>query len=170
MDRKAFIMFQMVEYNMPDMKRIKHAMKVAGFAEAIASAENVESSRLEILVCAAILHDIGIHMAEKLYNSTSGFYQQKLGPSVAATFLEKAGFNTEEQGEICYLIAHHHTYTLKENKLLQILIEADAIVNAQEGDCDAADRDYESLRNEIFVTETGKKYFDIFILGKNEEI
>ena len=167
MDRKAFIMSQMVEYNVPDMKRIKHSMKVAGFAQAIASEESVDEEKMEILVCAAILHDIGVHMAEKLYNSTSGFYQQKLGPSVAATFLEKAGFNTEEQGEICYLIAHHHTYTMKDNKLLQILIEADTIVNAQEGDYDAADRDYESLKNEIFVTETGKRYFDSLIMGKN---
>ena len=157
MNKTAFIMEQMVEYNLPDLKRIKHAMKVTGIAQAIA--------KVEILTCAAIMHDIGIHMAEKLYNSTSGFYQQKLGPSVAATFLEKAGFDTEQQGEICYLIAHHHTYNMKDNKLLQILIEADTIVNAEEGDFGEG-MNFNALRNEIFVTEAGKKYFDALILKK----
>ena len=121
MNRKAFIMSAMVKYNMPDMDRIKHDMKVAGFAEAIASSENISGEKIELLSCAAILHDIGMHMAEKIYNSSSGFYQQKLGPSVAATFLEQAGFSTEEQGEICHLIAHHQSYNVKDDILLQIL-------------------------------------------------
>ncbi len=165
MNKTAFIMEQMVEYNLPDLKRIKHAMKVTGIAQAIASAEKISDDKVEILTCAAIMHDIGIHMAEKLYNSTSGFYQQKLGPSVAATFLEKAGFDTEQQGEICYLIAHHHTYNMKDNKLLQILIEADTIVNAEEGDFGEG-MNFDALRNEIFVTDAGKKYFDSLILKK----
>ncbi len=165
MDKRAYIMSEMVNYNAPDTKRIIHAMKVASFAEAIAVSEGIEEYELEMLTCGAILHDIGIHMAEKLYNSASGFYQQKLGPSVAATFLEKAGFNTEEQGEICYLIAHHHTYTIKDNILLQILIEADLIVNAQENDIPEGET-LNTMRENIFVTETGKKYFDQLILNK----
>ena len=49
MNRKAFIMSSMVKYDMPDMNRIKHAMKVSGFAEAIASCENVEEDKIELL-------------------------------------------------------------------------------------------------------------------------
>ena len=165
MGKRAYIMSEMVNYNAPDTKRIIHAMKVASFAEAIAVGEGVDEYQLEMLVCGAILHDIGVHMAEKLYNTMSGFYQQKLGPSVAATFLEKAGFNTEEQGEICYLIAHHHTYKIKDNILLQILFEADMIVNAQEDNLHEGETP-ESIRESIFVTETGKRYFDQLILNK----
>ena len=64
-----------------------------------------------------------------------------------------------------FLIAHHHTYGLSEGADLQILIEADFIVNLYEDNASA-----EAVKNaydRVFATESGKKLLaDIFGIRK----
>ncbi|HCT65541.1 MAG TPA: phosphohydrolase [Lachnospiraceae bacterium] len=155
----------MIEYNAPDLRRINHALKVFGFASAIGAGENLNDKELEILEASAVFHDIGIHKAEEIYKCASGDYQQKLGPDVARPQLLELGYSLKQVEEICYLIGHHHTYTIKENNLLQMLIEADFIVNIDEKEF-PNETDYEKLRDKIFVTETGKKLINSLIIDK----
>ena len=165
MKKIPLILKMMTDYNVPDLKRINHALKVYGMTEYIACGENLSDYETLIIKTAALLHDIGIHEAEKRFNSPAGIYQEQLGPEVALPILEKAGFNNEDIEKINYIIAHHHTYNIKDNKLLRIIIEADLIVNIDEGEF-GPNVDLEHIKNENFVTETGKSLFDKLILNK----
>ena len=165
MDKTQHVLNMMIDYNAPDLKRINHALKVYGFAKYIASGEKLSEFENQIIESSAILHDIGIHEAEKRFNSSAGIYQEKLGPEIAVPILEKSGFKNEEIEKITYIIAHHHTYNIKDNKLLRIIIEADLIVNIDEGEF-GPDVDLEHIKNENFVTESGKSLFDKLILNK----
>ena len=165
MEKSLNILKLMTDYNAPDLRRINHALKVYGIAQYIAGGENLSDYETLIIETAALLHDIGIHEAEKRFNSPAGIYQEQLGPEVALPILEKAGFNNEDIEKINYIIAHHHTYNIKDNKLLRIIIEADLIVNIDEGEF-GPNADYSRIKNENFVTETGKSLFDRLILNK----
>lgn len=162
-EKTAMAIRKMIGYNSPDLKRINHALKVFGFASAIGAEEGLNGKDLEILEAAAIFHDIGIHKAEEVYNCASGDYQQKLGPDVARPQLLELGYSLEQVEEICYLIGHHHTYTIKDNLLLQMLIEADFIVNIDEKDFPEG-TDYKIIRDKIFVTKIGKKFINSLII------
>ena len=52
-----------------DPKRIQHFMKVYAFAKMIAEEEQIGAKQREVIEAAALVHDIGIHAAEKKYRS-----------------------------------------------------------------------------------------------------
>ena len=57
--------------------------------------------------------------------------------------------------KVCYLVAHHHTYTDMDGADYQILVEADFLVNLFE-----KNKSIETVKNaydEIFKTESGRK-------------
>lgn len=115
------------------MPRIQHFVKVHDFARMIGVAEDVGSEQLFILEAAAILHDVGIHAAEAKYGNSHGKHQEELGPAEAKKVLADVGGFTEQQTErICWLIAHHHTYTNVTSQDHRILLEADFLVNSFE--------------------------------------
>lgn len=163
MDRISFLIKEMINYNIPDLRRINHALKVYGISRAIACGEGVSWSDMEILEAAAILHDIGIHKAEEMYNSASGMYQELLGPDVAKPMLEKTGFSDNEIKRINFIISNHHAYSERRDFLLRILIEADFIVNIDEGDFSEG-TDYAAIRDKNFVTKTGTDFINRLII------
>lgn len=122
----------MVEYFGADIKRINHALKVYGFAKAIAYGEKLDIRRLDMLEAAAALHDIGIKTAEEKYHSSSGVYQEMEGPPIAREMLKKLGYGGDFADRVCFLIGHHHSYDKIDGLDFQILIEADLIVNIDE--------------------------------------
>lgn len=93
------------------------------------------------------MHDIGIHICEKKYGSTAGTYQEKEGPSEARKLMTSLGFSKDDIERVCYLVAHHHTYTDDMSPDYRILIEADFIVNAFE---DSLDKKAVSAARKIF--------------------
>ena len=70
---KDRIAIEMKKYFKTDFKRIGHASRVARYAEKIGMAE---SGNLAIILASAYLHDIGIHEAERKYQSTAPSYQE----------------------------------------------------------------------------------------------
>lgn len=110
---------------------------------------------MKALETAAILHDIGIHEGERLYGRNDGEIQQKLGPVIAKEILESVGGYEDVAERVMHLIARHHTYTDIDGKDLQILIEADFIVNLYEDN--ASKNAVRNAYEKIFVTESGKK-------------
>lgn len=110
---------------------------------------------MKALETAAILHDIGIHEGERLYGRNDGEIQQKLGPGIAKENLESVGGYEDVAERVMHLIARHHTYTDIDGKDLQILIEADFIVNLYEDS--ASENAVRNAYEKIFVTESGKK-------------
>lgn len=136
-----------------DVRRINHFLKVYAYAKAIGELEGLDDSTQNILEISAITHDIGIKNSEKKYNSASGNLQQLEGPPEASELLKKLGIENDVIDRVCWLIAHHHTYTDIEGIDYQILLEADFLVNAFEDGLP-----YEairSFRDKIFRTSSG---------------
>lgn len=123
----------MIRYDAGDARRIQHLVKVHDFAATIAAAENIVGEERLTLEAAAILHDVGIHAAEAKYGDCSGKHQEELGPEEARKVLDEVGgFSTSQTERICWLIAHHHTYTGVSSTDHRILLEADFLVNSFE--------------------------------------
>lgn len=146
---------KMIEYYSGDPKRIQHFIKVHSFARYIGLRENLPEHEQFLLECAALVHDIGIKPAESQYGECGGKLQERLGPPEAEKMLAELGFIPQDIERICYMIAHHHTYDNIDGIDLQILVEADFIVNLYEdgASIDAVDSAYEK----IFRTNAGSK-------------
>lgn len=123
----------MIRYDKGDARRIQHLVKVHDFARMIALAEGMDEEERFVLEAAAILHDVGIHAAEAKYGNCNGKYQEELGPDEARGILaELDGFTHGQIERICWLIAHHHTYSDVTSQDHRILLEADFLVNSYE--------------------------------------
>lgn len=145
----------MIELYGGDAKRIQHFCKVHSYAKLIAEAEKVDGKTLFLIEAAALTHDIGIHICEEKYGSCDGKLQEKEGPSIAKNLLEKLGFDDKASDRVQYLIAHHHTYDNINGIDLQILIEADFLVNMfEDGVSKSA---VENAYAKIFKTASGKE-------------
>lgn len=144
-----------VAYDCGDPKRIQHFIKVHAFAKLIAESEGVDAHTRFVLEAAAYLHDIGIHKAEDLLGDCGGKNQEKLGPGEAAPILERCGFTETDAQRVCFLIAHHHTYTGIDGADWQILLEADMLVNLYEDGL--GEHAARSALERVFKTETGKQ-------------
>ena len=163
----AKLQMAMVCYDQGDPKRIHHFLKVYSLAKLIGCQEGLPAAELFILETAAILHDIGIHPSEKKYGFSDGIYQQKEGPAEARKLMETQGGYSEEQIQrVCYLIAHHHTYTHIQGLDYQILVEADFLVNIYEDEM--SEKAVEHVRQNIFKTQTGLNLLEkLYIIRYN---
>lgn len=147
------IIEKMIRYFGNDARRINHALKVHGFAACIASKESLSENESFIVEAAAILHDIGIHEAERKYNSSGGKYQEIEGPAIAQSLLSDEDIDTKTLERICYIIGNHHSYQKIDGPDFQILVEADFLVNIFEDEMPK--HSVESVRNKYFKTKTG---------------
>lgn len=143
----------MIEYYSGDVRRIHHFLKVYGFAKSVGEMEDLAKELQEILGVAAVVHDIGIKVSEEKYHSSAGNYQQLEGPPVARVMLGNLGYELPFIDRVCYLIAHHHTYTNIEGMDYQILVEADFLVNISEDDI--SKKEVSIIKEKIFKTKTG---------------
>ncbi len=152
---KDRVAIEMKKYFRSDFKRIGHAMRVARYAEHIGKQE--EGTNLSVVLCSASLHDIGIHEAEKKHGSTAPKFQEKEGPSIAKTILEKIGAKDSLIDEVCDIVGHHHHPRNEETINFKVLYDADMITNLEEkhkdDSIDAAR--LESIIEKSFLTETG---------------
>lgn len=157
--QQARLLAEMIAYDRKDPRRIQHLLKVHELSAAIGVLEGLEEEELFLLETAAILHDIGIHVSEEKYGSSSGKYQELEGPAEAEKLLKKAGGYTEAQIErVKYLIAHHHTYKDIDGKDYQILVEADFLVNLYEDSI--GESGIVSAGKKIFRTKTGIQFLE----------
>ena len=144
----------MIAYYAGDVRRINHFLKVYSFAKTIGEMEGLDESTQEIIEIAALTHDIGIKNSEKKYNSSAGNYQQIEGPPEAKKLLERLGVESGIIDRVCWLIAHHHTYTDIQGIDYQILVEADFLVNFYEDDMSIDS--VHSAGGKMFKTLSGK--------------
>ena len=149
------LFMEMIQYYQGDAKRIQHFTKVHAFAKLISEMEHVDDTTRAILETAAYVHDIGIKPAEMKYGKCNGKLQEQEGPSAAGILLRRLGFDETIVDRVCYLVAHHHTYTQIDGIDYQILIEADFLVNLYEDDA-GKDTAF-SVYKKIFRTRSGKQ-------------
>ena len=156
------VLREMIAYNAGDARRINHLMKVFCFAKAIGEAEGLDGATQEILEIAALTHDIGIRNSERKYGSCSGEQQQIEGPPAAEELLRSLGAGQALMERVCWLIAHHHTYTNIQGLDYQILVEADFLVNAYEDEMSIDS--IRSVREKIFRTNFGTQLIETLYL------
>ena len=150
---KAALVAAMEAYFGQDVKRINHARKVTEYAEALLKPEGGDYS---IVIAAGVLHDIGIHEAERKYNSTAGKYQEKEGPPIAREILSRMGFPPQQIEEICQIIGHHHSPGVVNTTNFKILYDADWLVNLRD-EYPTEDKDrLSSAIEKLFLTDSGK--------------
>jgi hypothetical protein len=137
-----------------DLKRIEHALSVLDYAEQI---QNVEGGDPLIVRAAAILHDIGIHMAERKYGSPAGKYQEIEGPPIAGEILEKQDIPAEAIEHICKIIANHHSSKDIDTVEFRIVWDADQIVNLPTDSSGVSNEKLQKIIDKNFKTDEGRR-------------
>ncbi len=153
---KDIVAIEMKKYFKQDFKRIGHATRVARYAERIGKQE---MGNMAVVLTASYLHDIGIHEAERKYNSTAPKYQEKEGPPIARDILTKLGAKKELIDEVCDIVGHHHHPRADETVNFKAVYDADRITNLEEKHKEKP-FNKEKLGRVIeksFLTESGKK-------------
>ena len=136
-----------------DPKRINHFLKVYAYAKTIGELEGLDTQTQETLELAAVLHDIGIKPSEEKYGNCSGANQEKEGPPLAEEMMRALDVAPECRERVCYLVAHHHTYHGIDGPDYQILVEADFLVNMDEGKM--GKKELECVEQKVFRTQRG---------------
>ena len=148
------VCLRMMEFEAGNPDRIQHFVKVHALAALIGRAEGLDPKTQFTLEAAAYVHDIGIAASLKHYGSADGKYQEELGEIPSREILRECGVDSATYWRVSYLVAHHHTYNAIEDADHRILVEADFLVNLQEGD-----QSPEVIRqtyDKIFRTKTGR--------------
>jgi len=160
MDSKiAKVAFSMMQRNCGDTKRIEHSLKVFGYAQLLGVAESLDDRTLEILELTALLHDIGIHVAEKKYGRSTSHYQETEGPPVAREILIAFDVKPEIVDRVCFIISKHHTFTAVDGIDFQLLVEADFLVNSTEDHL--SNHQITHFAKNIFKSESGLMYLKL---------
>jgi HD superfamily phosphodiesterase len=142
------------EQGCPD--RAQHFIKVYALAKAIGEAEALPPETQYTLELAALLHDVGIRPCLEQTGHCTPREQEAEGARVAAPMLSALGVDAATADRVCFLIAHHHTTAGVDGLDWRILLEADYLVNAHEGN-----HKIEAIRAaeaHFFATETGKLF------------
>jgi putative nucleotidyltransferase with HDIG domain len=126
---KDRVAIEMKRYFKTDFKRIGHAMKVARYAERIGKQEG---GNLAVILCAAYLHDIGIHAAESKHGDTASQHHEVEGPPIARDILERLGATAGLIDEVCDIIGRHHHPQPDEPLNFRVVYDADLITNIEE--------------------------------------
>lgn len=132
---------------------ISHFLKVYAYAKTIGQCEGLDAQTQEILEAAAVVHDIACPLCRIKYGNTNGKNQELESPALVREFLKDSGLSEEAISRVAYLVGHHHTPAGADGLDYQILIEADYLVNADEGGHSKAK--IQNALEHIFKTRTG---------------
>jgi len=137
-----------------DQKRIDHALAVLDYAEQI---QAVEGGDPLVVKAAAILHDIGIHEAERKHGSPAGKYQEIEGPPIAEEILKKHDIPEETIEHISRIIANHHSARDIDTIEFRIIWDADWLVNIPVDFPDAGKEKLQGIVDKAFRTGKGRQ-------------
>jgi len=148
------ILKAMRDYLGDDYRRKNHAQSVFDYAMEIQAAEGGD---LQIIETAAALHDIGIHEAERKYNSSAGNYQEIEGPPIVREIISEFDIPHEKVEHICKIIANHHSAKEIDTKEFRIIWDADWLVNIPD-EFDINDKEkIQKIVNKVFKTDAGRR-------------
>jgi HD superfamily phosphodiesterase len=137
-----------------DRKRIAHTLNVTRHAKLLLKKE---SGSVDVVIPAAILHDIGILEAENKHGSSAGPYQEQEGPPIARSIMGKLGIDEGTIDEVCSIVGNHHSPGKVDTLNFKILYDADWLVNlSDEHDCQDKEK-LSRIINKVFLTDSGKK-------------
>jgi hypothetical protein len=135
-----------------DTRRISHALSVLSHAEAIGA---VEGGDREVIVAAAILHDIGIREAERTHGSSAPRYQEELGPPIARRIMEEIGISGEAVDHVVRIVGSHHSARDIDTIEFRIIWDADLLVNLGDEGPARSREQWERTIPKVFRTRSG---------------
>lgn len=152
-----------------DRKRIDHALQVLKWAKQILKSEG---GNKDVVVAAAILHDIGIQEAERKHGSSAPRYQEIEGPPIARCILERLQILDAENIEhVCRIVGSHHSAQDIDTHEFDIVWDADWLVNFRDVypcefgvDCKTRGRQCKKRLDKIFRTVAGRELADAALL------
>ncbi len=153
--RKPALLKAMADYFGDDKKRIEHAKKVVGYAEMILARELTADPN--VVMAAAVLHDIGIKVAEEKHNSSDAKHQEEEGPPVARGILTELGYPDAFIEEVCDMVGHHHHPREDETINFKVLYDADLLTNSEKQRMRRRGHPIADELLNAFLTETGRK-------------
>jgi HD superfamily phosphodiesterase len=127
---RAKIIGAMIGFFGEDVGRIEHALRVLYHAER--TMERYDVYDLDIVLATAILHDVGIKIAEEKHGSQDAEKQELYGPPTAQELLSSIDFPASKIEKVKEIIGNHHSPSKYDYVELEILKEADRIVNQVE--------------------------------------
>lgn len=156
---ESTLLFRALCYEQGHERRTQHILKVYALAKLLGEAEGLDDEQRQLLQAAAILHDIPIRFCKEHYSGDACQQnQQREAPRLVRSFLEQAGYCPGSVAPVLELVLRHHDYTSPRSKLLQLLIEADLIVNCYENRPDAKQ---EKMICSLFETACGKQLLEL---------
>ncbi len=144
---------RMIDFYQGDLHDIRHFLKVSAYARVIGLCEKLDETTQAILETAAILHDIACPLCREKYGNMDGRHQEAEGAVLAREFLRHSGLSDGFIERVSYLVGRHHTLTDVQGMDHQILLEADFLVNADEGHY--PESKIRSAMEQVFRTPTG---------------
>lgn len=154
------LLYHALCYEEGHARRTQHILKVYALAKLLGESEQLSGEDRQILQAAAILHDIAIKYCKIHYNGDACQQnQQKEAPQLIRSFLQDADYLPSCVPQIVELVLHHHDYARPKDRLLQLLIEADLIINCYENS-PPSEKTADDIRK-LFRTDTGKKLLEL---------
>ncbi len=144
-----------------DRRRIDHALKVLDHAEAIQHSEQGDPLTVR---AAAILHDIGIHEAERKQGSAAGRFQEIEGPPIARRIMEELDLDEKTIDHVCRIVGSHHSAKEIDTREFRIVWDADRLVNIAEEHAEKSPDELARLIARVFKTDTGREMAESLFL------
>jgi hypothetical protein len=114
-----------------DYRRIEHAVEVLHHAENIMA--QTSGYDRDVVVAAALLHDVGIKPSERELGYNDGKTQERYGPPIVGELLAGIDFPPDKLLKVRDIVGNHHSPSRYDYPELAILKEADGIVNRRGG-------------------------------------
>lgn len=127
---RAKLIRAMIGFFGEDVGRIEHALRVLYHAER--TMERYDAYDLDIVLASAVFHDVGIKIAEEKHGFQDAKKQELYGPPAAEELLSSVGFPAAKIEKVKEIIGNHHSPSQYDYVELEILKEADRIVNQVE--------------------------------------
>ena len=153
---------KMIEFYNGNLSDISHFLKVWAFAKTIGEREQLPAQMQETLELAAVVHDIACPLCRRKYGNTNGKNQERESAPLVEAFFASMPAGGADTERVSWLVSHHHTNDDVDGPDHQILLEADFLVNADEGAYTRAA--IEKARQHIFRTDTGTGFLDCMYL------
>lgn len=158
---------KMIAFYQGNRHDINHFLKVWAFAQTIGEQEGLDDQTQLTLELAAVVHDIACPLCRQKYGNANGKYQELESPPLVEGFFADMPVERDMAERISWLVVHHHTYTHVDGLDYQILLEADFLVNADEGGLARAA--IENMRQSVFRTGAGIRLLDSIYLREQDE-
>lgn len=163
---KAVIWIKMLHFYEGSLHDINHFIKVHSFARLIGEKEGLSGKAMDILECAAILHDIACPLCREKYGSARGDLQETEGMPMTEEFLAEFALPESFVEQVVWLVGHHHQIDCVQSIEHRILLEADFLVNAHESGY--SEEMIRQAEVDFFRTKTGKELLYSMYIKKSD--